>query len=163
MSQPETTQDEINNEKSTQIEVTYGGFWKRLIAFMIDYIIFIVLIILFAFVAGLVFAMQGVDVSDPQTLVRFDLIVQGTGVVIIWLYYVLSEISPMQATLGKRLLGMRVTGLKVERLNFWRASVRHFSKILSGALVLIGFIMIAFTGKKQGLHDLIASALVVNR
>ena len=155
------TEDDKENLEVSQ--VSYGGFWKRFIAFMIDYIITIVLIMLFAFVAGLIFALQGVDVKDPQTQMRFDLIVQGSGIIIIWLYYALFEISSTQATLGKMFLGMKVTDLNGKKLSFFGATLRFFAKILSGALMLIGFIMIAFSKKKQGLHDIIASALVVNK
>ena len=73
------------------------------------------------------------------------------------------ESSARQATFGKSILGMKVTNLQGERIGFGRATVRFFSKILSTLLFFIGFIMIAFTEKKQGLHDLIASTLIVNK
>jgi uncharacterized RDD family membrane protein YckC len=56
-----------------------------------------------------------------------------------------------------------MTDMAGQRIGFLRATVRHFSKILSSMLFLIGYIMIAFTARKQGLHDLIAACLVVNR
>ncbi|MEH2462295.1 RDD family protein [Nostoc sp.] len=37
------------------------------------------------------------------------------------------------------------------------------SKIISGLILLIGYIMAAFTEKKQALHDIIAGTLVVNK
>ncbi len=157
----ETDLDVEANKNDVQISVTYGGFWKRSIAFMIDYIVTVVLIMFFAFLGAAALALRGVDVNDTQTLLRFDLWVQASGFVLIWLYFALLESSKMQATIGKKLLGMQVTGLDGKRLSFLRSSVRHFAKILSVALALIGFIMIAFTKKKQGLHDIIASALVI--
>ncbi|MGH9316538.1 MAG: RDD family protein, partial [Thermoanaerobaculia bacterium] len=42
-----------------------------------------------------------------------------------------------------------------------RATGRHFSKILSTLILFIGFLMVAFSEKKQGLHDRIAETLVV--
>ena len=44
-----------------------------------------------------------------------------------------------------------------------RALGRNLAKILSGLILCIGFLMVAFTGKKQGLHDMIAGTLVVSR
>jgi uncharacterized RDD family membrane protein YckC len=47
------------------------------------------------------------------------------------------------------------------RISFGRATGRYFAKIVSGLICSIGFIMAAFTEKKQGLHDMIASTLVL--
>ena len=66
----------------------------------------------------------------------------------------------MQGTLGKKALGMIVTDLDGGRIGFGRATGRYFAKILSALILGIGFIMVAFTQRKQGLHDLIASTLV---
>ena len=59
------------------------------------------------------------------------------------------------------MLGLVVTDLKGERISFMRATGRHFAKYISAFLLGIGFIMAAFTAKKQALHDMIADTLVV--
>jgi uncharacterized RDD family membrane protein YckC len=71
------------------------------------------------------------------------------------------ESSSKQATLGKMALGIIVTDLEGQRISFGKATGRHFSKIVSGIILYIGFIMVAFTEKKQGLHDMMAGCLVV--
>ena len=58
---------------------------------------------------------------------------------------------------------IKVTDLEGNRVSFGRASGRYFGKFLSGILLLAGFIMVAFTAKKQGLHDIIAGCLVVRK
>jgi uncharacterized RDD family membrane protein YckC len=58
---------------------------------------------------------------------------------------------------------MVVTGLDGRRISFARATARHFAKYISTLILFIGFIMAAFTAKKQALHDLIAETVVVNR
>jgi len=78
-----------------------------------------------------------------------------------WLYYALMESSSRQGTLGKMALRIIVTDLDGKRISFGKASGRYFGKIISGIILYIGFIMIAFTEKKQGLHDMLASTLVV--
>ena len=78
-----------------------------------------------------------------------------------WLYYALMEGSAKQATLGKMALGIVVTDTQGRRVSFTRATGRYFGKIISGIILYIGFIMIAFTEKKQGLHDIMADCLVV--
>ena len=80
-----------------------------------------------------------------------------------WLYFALMESSSKQATLGKMALGIIVTDLNGNRLSFGRATGRYFGKIISGAILMIGYIMAGFTEKKQALHDIIAGCLVVNR
>ncbi|MDX6593454.1 MAG: hypothetical protein QOJ13_2650 [Gaiellales bacterium] len=69
----------------------------------------------------------------------------------------------MSATLGRRALGIKVTDVEGNRITFARATGRYFAKILSALTLLIGYIMAAFTARKQALHDLIAGTLVVNR
>ncbi len=80
----------------------------------------------------------------------------------IWLYFALQESSARQATVGKRAMNIYVADLQGRRISFGQATGRHFSKILSSILA-IGYIMVAFTEKKQGLHDLIASTVVLRK
>ena len=78
-----------------------------------------------------------------------------------WLYAALLESSSYQATLGKMALGLKVIALEGHRISFARATGRHFAKILSLLMFLIGFIMVGFTRRKQGLHDMLAGTLVI--
>jgi uncharacterized RDD family membrane protein YckC len=78
-----------------------------------------------------------------------------------WLYYALMETSTYQATIGKRALGLKVTGMNGEPVSFGKATVRYFGKILSHLILGIGYMMAAFTAKKQALHDLLAGCLVI--
>ncbi|MBS3800254.1 MAG: RDD family protein, partial [Thioalkalivibrio sp.] len=63
----------------------------------------------------------------------------------------------------KRLFGLRVVDFDGERISFARATGRHFASILSGLTLGIGYIMVAFTRRRQALHDLIAQTLVVRK
>ena len=80
-----------------------------------------------------------------------------------WLYYALQESSAAQATLGKRAVGIVVTDMDGNRISFGRATGRTFSRILSRMILYIGFIMAAFTDRKQALHDMIAGTLVFKK
>ena len=66
------------------------------------------------------------------------------------------------ATIGKRVLGLQVVDLSGQRVTFKRATGRFFGKILSSPLCF-GFIMAAFTEKKQALHDILAGCLVIKK
>jgi uncharacterized RDD family membrane protein YckC len=78
------------------------------------------------------------------------------------LYFAVCESSAWQGTLGKLALGIRVTDLQGERISFPRALGRYFAKILSAIILGIGFLMVAWTQRKQGLHDMICDTLVLN-
>lgn len=80
-----------------------------------------------------------------------------------WLYFASLESSARQATLGKSAMGLVVTGTNGNRISFLRATGRYFAKWLSAIILLIGFIMAAFTARKQALHDILASTLVLKR
>jgi uncharacterized RDD family membrane protein YckC len=99
-------------------------------------------------------------------LPHLPLAILGGGVTFIalffcsWLYEAFMESSSYQATLGKMIFGLKVTDLNGNRICFARATGRHFAKILSAMILGIGYIMVAFTERKQGLHDLLAGTLV---
>lgn len=125
----------------------YAGFWERYAAAFIDGVILSV--------AGV---LMGGVVDVPRTTG-----IQAIVAVMFWLYFALFESSPMQATPGKMAVGIKVTGMDGNRISFGRASGRHFSKILSALICLAGYVMAAFTQKRQGLHDIIAGCLIVNK
>jgi uncharacterized RDD family membrane protein YckC len=83
--------------------------------------------------------------------------------VLTWLYFAGLESSAWQATVGKRLIGLLVTDTAGRRLSFGRSTARYFAKLLSALPILIGYLLAAFTPRKQALHDLIAGTLVVRK
>ena len=80
-----------------------------------------------------------------------------------WVYFAYMESSPRQATFGKAALGLVVIDGGGHRISFLRATGRWLGKLLSWAIFGIGFYLIGFTAKKQGLHDLMADTFVVYR
>ena len=78
-----------------------------------------------------------------------------------WLYYTLLESSPKQATIGKFTLGLKVTDLRGKRINFARANLRYFSRLLSILPICLGFLLMLITRRSQMLHDYIARTVVV--
>jgi uncharacterized RDD family membrane protein YckC len=61
-------------------------------------------------------------------------------------------------------LSIYVTDVNGQRISFMHATGRFFAKIVSGLIPFgIGYIMAGFTQRKQALHDMIASTLVVRR
>lgn len=78
-------------------------------------------------------------------------------------YFAGFESSALQATPGKKVLGIIVTGMDGKRISAGTAIGRCLGKVISGMILYIGYIMAAFTGNKQALHDQIAGTLVIRK
>jgi uncharacterized RDD family membrane protein YckC len=76
-------------------------------------------------------------------------------------YYSFMESSKYQGTLGKIMLGIRVSDLNGNAVALPKALLRNLGKYISGLILGIGFLMIIFDDRKQALHDKIADTLVV--
>ena len=133
--------------------VLYAGFWRRAGAYLIDYVIWTVL--------GFVFVVLAVMVgASDNSIGALYLAFAFFGY---WLYKAVLESGPHQATWGKRAVGIQVTDLQGRRISFGRATGRYFATILSGLTLGVGYVMVAFTARKQALHDMVAGTLVVHR
>jgi len=137
----------------------FAGFWIRLIAYHIDILIIGIVVLLLLgvihgnFVEGYI-KFISIDDSDLKTdLIRY---------IMFWLYFSVMEHSFYQATIGKIILGIKVTDISGNRLSYLKATSRFFAKFLS-AFIVIGFLMIAFTKKKQGFHDIITGTIVIKK
>ncbi|WP_435417072.1 RDD family protein [Parerythrobacter aurantius] len=141
----------------------YAGFWIRVAAYLIDIVVlYIAQFAIFAVLGVSLFASGSLEsgASDVFATTGGTLAYLVTLVGTI-LYYVLMESSERQGTLGKIALGLIVTDSAGNRISAARATGRYFAKIVSAMILLIGFIMVAFTERKQGLHDLMAGTLVL--
>jgi uncharacterized RDD family membrane protein YckC len=77
-------------------------------------------------------------------------------------YWPALHASPLQATLGKAMLGLRITGYQGERISLLRSLGRELAKMASAGLLMLGFLMAGLTARKQALHDFLASTYVVS-
>jgi len=151
---------------------TYAGFWLRFVAHLIDGLltgaVLCALLVPLVFLTGLGDALRGLHPGqEPDPAIIFAFISSIwifilIGIVGGWLYYAYCESSEWQATPGKKVLNLSVTDISGNRISFARASGRFFAKMISGLIPFgIGYIMAGFTEKKQALHDMIASCLVL--
>jgi len=131
-------------------EQTYGGFWARLFAYICDSLIALAL----AYLVIALLLKAGFDIMG--------LAVNLAAFLTMVLYFALMQSSSGQATVGKKLLGLQVAAASGERASLGRNIGRELAKILSTIPFMLGFLMAAFTGRKQGLHDLVASTVVLD-
>jgi uncharacterized RDD family membrane protein YckC len=131
----------------------YAGFWIRLAAYILD-----------AIILGIPLAILNVALNpkpnDPSS--NHPGLVFVLTLVIELAYFAGFWSSGLHATLGQKIFGLRVVNASdFGRISFARAAGRFFAMILSGLIFCIGFLMVAFTERKQGLHDMIAGTYVI--
>ena len=146
--------------------VAYAGFWLRLVAYIIDAMILGIVGIgaFFPLFRANIHAFTAENPWEVYTSVSRPLLaIRLLALMLSWIYYASMESSTWQATLGKKILGLKVTDLAGNRITFARASGRFFGKILSGMILGIGFLMAGFTARKQALHDILAGCLVLRQ
>lgn len=156
--------------------MAYAGFLDRFFAYLVDEFVFVTVLILlfsiFIFIFGgsaIAFSghmfgewlksFLGLDEKDTASP-GLRLIGQVLGFVLRTLYYACFESSEWQATPGKRLLKLKVMDEAGDPISFGLAVWRYLLKYLSALILGIGYLMILFTEKKQGLHDKIAGTVI---
>lgn len=166
----------LSNSDSKQFN--YAGFWLRFAAYIIDQFIIGVagFIIAVPIILGIIaFGLNLDGIRHPREFFAHDglLMVGGIiglimlaimlSIVMKWLYYALMESSKYGGTVGKIAVSIKVVDIDGNRVTFARATGRYFSRIITNMTLLIGYILAGFTEKKQALHDMIASCLVVKK
>jgi uncharacterized RDD family membrane protein YckC len=159
---PMSTSVSVTHSISTEAPIAYAGFWRRVAAFLIDCAaMFLPLIFLTFIVVVIIRLVSAGRGHDPAV-----------GMILIWpvvtffaacVYFSALEASPLQATLGKAVVGLRVCDLTGHRITVLRAFGRNIAKCLSTLSVGIGFLICGVTKKKQALHDMLAGCVVLRR
>ena len=123
----------------SQASVSYASFWARVGASIVDTVIAGILCVIAARVIPVL------------------------GGLVIWFFYApVFESSVAQATIGKKMMGIQVTDLNGHRLSLRSSTIRNLLKIVSAAVLFIGYLFPLFTTRKQALHDMLADTLGVN-
>ena len=153
------------NTNTSKPQIKYGGFWVRVLAYMIDsFVMGLPLSIVYGVMSVIVTTVgtQNEELLVPLFLVSY-ITYMFLAVIVSLLYFGLMESSKNQATLGKMARGLKVVDYKGQRISFKRAVARDLSKYVSIMTMYVGYFMIGFTDKKQGLHDMIAKTYVVKK
>ncbi|MBV1908585.1 MAG: RDD family protein [Kangiellaceae bacterium] len=151
---------ESSSNRALVSEFAFAGFWKRFIAYVIDGILFTLLFVLFIyFLGGSAFSTNPNEVEDIYAAIGVYVLYYPSW----WLYFAVMESSNFQGTLGKKIMGIKVTNRFGQPIGFGQATARHFSALLTQLTFTIGYLMTAFTARKQALHDMVAGTLVVNQ
>lgn len=142
--------DQIIDTPEQEIRVfRYAGFWIRVGAYLIDAVIL--------WVANFIIGLIGIgSIAFDEYNYAFNIISLTMGV----LYFGFMESSERQGTLGKMAVGIKVGDEQGNRITFANALGRYFAKFISAILLGIGFLMVAWDERKQGIHDKLADTYV---
>ncbi len=140
-------------------QIGYAGFWLRYLAAIFDGVIMNIVSFLLGLALGFVWATA---VPEAKNSIILPIISGVLGVLLYWGYFIYFT-NKQQATIGKKLLGLRVVAEDGSRLSLGKIIFREtIGKIISMVILGIGFFMVAFTAKKQGLHDKMAGSVVLS-
>lgn len=140
------------------LERRYAGFWIRLAAYMLD--LLFLLIVAAAFVAPMLGAIWWMAPGVKEVDLVMVGIVMGSMIGVI--YYVLFTTGGWQATPGKRVCRIYVTRIDGAPIGLGRSLLREFARALIPTFTLyIGYLTVAFTREKAGLHDAVTDTRVV--
>ena len=149
-------------------DIVHAGLWRRFAASVIDS--FVTGIATYALLIPL-FLVFGISMSS---LAESELAGTGMSIGLILLQYAISigvpalyfgwmQSSNSMASLGKMAVGIKVVRSNGERITIARGIGRYFAAMLSGLILCIGYLMAAFTERKQGVHDMVCDTLVVDK
>ncbi len=164
----------------------YSGFWRRLLALIIDMLVLSIPngVIFFALdfhvleehilssssatelesLSSEQLEQLAAHIAEPLAVVLPSLMLGHLLLFVAWwLYYALMESSSLQGTLGKLAVGSIVTDLEGERISFLKATGRNLGKLISSLLFCVGYLVAGFTERKQALHDMMAGCLVIQK
>lgn len=144
-----------------------ASLWRRLIAFGIDYILFLLLNLIPSFIFGFLIASAsrlsygyGSSMASGVLALGLTVLSYGVGIFLSWRYYVLTVASEDRATYGMKLMKIQVTNLEGGTLTRAQAAYRIAWKSIT--VLLFPFLLLGiFSSRHRFLHDLRAGARVV--
>jgi uncharacterized RDD family membrane protein YckC len=138
-------------------EMAYAGFWIRVGAWFIDYIIM-------AIVSAIIYiplTFMGVSSFDKPAAFAIIQLISTIFNFIVPAVYESWFVGKYAATPGKMACKLKVVLSEGGRVSFARAIGRHFAKYISGLILGIGYIMAGFDEQKRALHDRICDTRVI--
>ncbi len=148
----------------------YGGFWRRLFAFLIDKVILYFVSLILFLIGLLALGLKGnmtdcvlSSLGDPAHGIGLFALLYIAASLLAGMIYFTGFHGIMGRTPGKMLLGLRVIQASGDPITPGIAFLRWVGYLISGPLIGLGFLWVAFDGRKQGWHDKIAATLVIRR
>ncbi len=150
--------------KSEQFSYAYGRPWRRLLAFLVDNLLALLLWMLLMFIVGIpshILASIGViPVVDTEIV---NALATAGLFLVHYLYFAKMESGRRQGTWAKHWLQLRVVNSNYEPISFMRATARYFAKVICLLTLGLGFIYLIINVRRQTLADIIAATVVIEK
>lgn len=158
MPDPTPTPQPVQNIPSQ----AYSGFWVRVGAYLIDGIILLIpLLLLFFAITFMTSTTEGLPLMDSFSVASDSLLFNVISIVVSFTYFIYFT-KKNGATLGKKALKLKVISVDGKELTWKQVILRESIGRIASGFFNIGYIMVAFSPVKQGLHDRIAGTYVVS-
>jgi uncharacterized RDD family membrane protein YckC len=132
----------------------YAGFWMRFWAYLLD---LLVIASINGIIAYPIFRFMDLPLEKNHVFTPLSIVTAAT----FYLYFILMT-KIFKQTLGKMVFGLKVIDINDEPLTWSTVLFRELvGKFISKTILFIGFLVIAFSSKKQGIHDMVADTTVI--
>jgi uncharacterized RDD family membrane protein YckC len=137
------------------IPIRFAGFWMRFWAYLVD---LIVIGSLERIIINPVFRFFDLSLAEPSMFAPISV----ATAVLFYGYFVLMT-KFFGQTLGKMVFGLHVVTIDGKTLSWSTILLREWIGRFISATIVIGYIIVAFLPKKQGLHDLFVDTTVIHK
>jgi len=148
----------LNQSPGQTVQVI--GFGRRLVAYIIDGVVLNILGGCLGFALGLAGSQAAARGGQASSGLNLLFILLGTA---IGLIYFVGLWATTGQTLGKMALGIKVISSDGTPVSWGKSLLRYVGYIVSGLVLGLGFIWVAFDARRQGWHDKIAGTYVVRK
>lgn len=140
--------------ETMNVPVRYAGFWMRFWAYLLD---LIVISSIGRILIKPVLRVLDLSLSDFNMFAPISI----ASAVIFYAYFILMT-KYFNQTLGKMVFGLKVKDLHQEKLSWGTVLFREWIGRFISATIILGYIIVAFLPKKQGIHDLFTDTTVIH-
>jgi uncharacterized RDD family membrane protein YckC len=144
----------VEKQKTIDYNHLQAGFWIRLWAYLID------LLVIGSVNRIVIYPLFDLIGLNNNNSFLFSPVSIATAV-IFFAYFVLMT-KYFNQTLGKMIFGIKVISIKEETISWGTILFRELIGRYISKTIWIGYIIVAFTPKKQGLHDIFSDTQVIH-
>ncbi len=146
---------ETHPDAPQEASVHYVGFWKRVLASLVDTLLLLLVTV------PLIFVLYGDEMLETGQLegnanILFNYVIP---IAIVLGFWVLKSATPGKLMIKSEIVDADTLGKPA----MWQWIVRYLSYYISALLLGLGFLWVAWDPRKQGFHDKIARTLVIYR
>jgi len=161
-------------QSSSPVSLHRAGFWIRLAAAVIDFLVLAIPLPIFVLFLSLATGNWQIDQQSrfrsglDQGGFQFLSVILVLLVITAWLYFAFLESSSWRGTIGKRVLGLCVSDINGDLIGFWQASLRFFAGHFLIYVPCVGIycfmadcLCIGLIPGRRAIHDILAGCLVM--